>query len=102
MANTRSAEKNIRKTKARTLRNNAVESRVRTFRKRVMAAIEKGDMELVRTEFGLFSAVADKAAKTKVIHKNKADRLKSRVSARIRKLRDGVVTPVVAKKKKKA
>ncbi|MDB6074408.1 MAG: hypothetical protein JWO89_2048 [Verrucomicrobiaceae bacterium] len=32
MANTRSAEKNIRKTKARTLRNQSTKSRVRTIR----------------------------------------------------------------------
>jgi small subunit ribosomal protein S20 len=101
MANTRSAEKNIRKTKARTIHNKAIGSRLRTFRKRVMDAIAKGDMALVSAEFGLFSSVADKAAKTNVIHKNKASRIKSRVSARIRKLRDGVVTPVAAKKKKK-
>ena len=84
MANTRSAEKNIRKTKARTLRNQATKSRVRTIRKRVLAAIEKGDVKTAEAELNSFASAADKAAKTKVLHKNTANRLKSRLALRIK------------------
>lgn len=85
MANTRSAEKNIRKTKARTLRNQAGKSRVRTFRKRVAAAIEKGDLKLAEQELSKFASVADKASKTKLLHKNAANRLKSRMALKLKK-----------------
>jgi len=84
MANTRSAEKNIRKTKARTLRNQATKSRVRTIRKRVLAAIDKGDVKAAETELSAFSSAADKAAKTRVLHKNTANRLKSRLALKIK------------------
>jgi len=83
MANTRSAEKNIRKTKARTLRNQSTKSRVRTIRKRVLTAIEKGDVKTAEAELSAFASAADKAAKTKVIHKNAANRLKSRLALQI-------------------
>ena len=43
MANIRSAEKNIRKTVKRTAANQSVKSRIRTLRKKVLTAIEKGD-----------------------------------------------------------
>lgn len=85
MANTRSAEKNIRKTKTRTVRNKAAKSRVRTFRKRVIAAIEKGDLKSATTELSQFAAVADKATKTKVLKKNTVSRLKSRLAQRLKK-----------------
>jgi len=83
MANTRSAEKNIRKTKARTLRNQSTKSRVRTIRKRVLTAIEKGDVKTAEAELSAFASAADKAAKTNVIHKNAANRLKSRLALQI-------------------
>ncbi len=83
MANTRSAEKNIRKTKARTLRNQSTKSKVRTIRKRVLAAIEKGDVKTAETELSAFASAADKAAKTRVLHKNTANRLKSRLALKI-------------------
>ena len=85
MANTRSAEKNIRKTKVRTARNQATKSRVRTFRKRVLAAIDKGDLKTANEELSQFASVADKAAKTKVLKKNTASRLKSRLAQRVKK-----------------
>jgi small subunit ribosomal protein S20 len=83
MANTRSAEKNIRKTKARTLRNQSIKSKVRTIRKRVLTAIEKGDVKGAEAELSAFASAADKAAKTKVLHKNTANRLKSRLALKI-------------------
>lgn len=85
MANTRSAEKNIRKTKARTLRNQAGKSRVRTYRKRVLAAIDKGDLKLAEQELSQFASVVDKASKTKLLHKNTVDRIKSRMALKLNK-----------------
>lgn len=85
MANVRSAEKNIRKTAARTVRNQAVKSRIRTLRKKVLSAIEKGDVKAANESLAEFASAADKAAKTKVMHKNAASRLKSRLALKIGK-----------------
>lgn len=85
MANVRSAEKNIRKTTARTVRNQAVKSRIRTLRKKVLTAIEKGDVSAANASLAEFASAADKAAKTNVMHKNAASRLKSRLARKIGK-----------------
>ena len=85
MANTRSAEKNIRKTRASTLRNQATKSRIRTIRKKVTLALAKGDAKAAQEAYNEFASAADKAAKTNVIHKNTASRLKSRVAMKFSK-----------------
>lgn len=83
MANIRSAEKNIRKTAARTAANQTVKSRVRTLRKNVLAAIEKGDAAAAAAGLSEFASAVDKASKTKVLHKNTSSRLKSRLASKI-------------------
>ena len=45
MANIRSAEKDIRKTTVRTAHNQTVKSRIRTLRKKVIAALDKKGTE---------------------------------------------------------
>ena len=85
MANTRSSEKDIRKTRTRNLRNTAIKSRLRTVRKRAVAAITTGDEKAGQTAYNLFASVADKAAKVRVIHRNTAARLKSRVAKKFKK-----------------
>lgn len=83
MANIRSAEKNIRKTVKRTAANQSVKSRIRTLRKKVLTAIEKGDAAAASASLSEFASASDKAAKTKVIHKNTSSRLKSRLAGKV-------------------
>ncbi|MBK8092162.1 MAG: 30S ribosomal protein S20 [Verrucomicrobiaceae bacterium] len=83
MANIRSAEKNIRKTTVRTAHNQAVKSRVRTLRKNVLAAVDKKDAAAASANLSAFAASVDKAAKTNVLHKNTASRLKSRLALKV-------------------
>jgi small subunit ribosomal protein S20 len=98
MANIRSSEKSIRKTKVRTAHNQTVKSRIRTARKRVMAAVEKGDIKAAEAEMSSFASLADKAAKGSVMHKNTASRLKSRLAIRV-KATGEPKAPAPAKKK---
>ena len=77
MATTPSAKKNIRKTVRQTARNRAVKSRLKTLRKGVMQASSSGDAEATRQAAILFVSAVDKAAKSKVIHRNAARRMKS-------------------------
>ncbi len=83
MANIRSSKKDIRRTEKRTLANQAVKSRVRTLRKKVLTAIEAGDVASANASLSEFASASDKAAKTKVIHKNTSSRLKSRLAQKI-------------------
>lgn len=80
MANNASAEKRIRQTRARTERNQAVKSRVRSSRKKVLALVESGDASGAAEALKQFSAEVDRAAKTGVFHKNQASRRKSRLA----------------------
>jgi small subunit ribosomal protein S20 len=83
MANIRSAEKNIRKTTARTAHNQTVKSRIRTLRKKVLTAIEKKDAAAASASLSEFASAADKAAKTNILKKNTSSRLKSRLALKV-------------------
>ncbi|MFZ4763452.1 MAG: 30S ribosomal protein S20 [Roseimicrobium sp.] len=85
MPNIRSSEKDIRRTKTRTLLNRAWKTKVRALRKKVLAAVTAGDAKSAQEAYNDFASAADKAAKSNAIHKNKASRLKSRVAARLAK-----------------
>lgn len=82
MANLRSALRDIRKSRKRAERNQAVKSTIKTFVKKTRAAIATGD-ENAAELFRQTSAVVDKAAKRNIIHKNAANRRKSRLAKRL-------------------
>ena len=69
----RSAIKKVRKDKLRTARNKKREDALKTLIKKARTSKSAKDLQAV------FSAL-DKAAKVNLIHKNKASRLKSRLS----------------------
>lgn len=87
MANTQSAKKRIRQNEKRAFRNQEVISRTRTFTKYAREAIESGD--IVASEKAVHKAISeiDRAASKGVIHKNNAARRKSRLMARLAKLK---------------
>ncbi|MEN9990949.1 MAG: hypothetical protein RLZZ224_651 [Verrucomicrobiota bacterium] len=80
MAHTKSAQKRIRQTEVRTERNRAAKSRIRTLRKKVTDAISSGDKAAASTALSALSSAVDKAAKTNLIHSNKAANIKSKAS----------------------
>ena len=86
MANTKSAAKQARASLRRRAHNKAIKSRLHTLERRFLAAIKASKADeaaaVLRT---LFSAL-DKAAKTNVIHRNNADRKKSRLTKQLKKL----------------
>ncbi len=83
MANSRSALKRVRKTQRQTLRNKTLKSRVKTYRKRVVTAIESGDAKAAQEALNQLASAADKAGRSRVIHPNSASRLKSLYTKRI-------------------
>ncbi len=86
MANTLQAKKRIRQNTKRRLHNNSQRSSMRTHLKRVIAAIENKNKELANNELSLVSSVLDKLVNKGLIHKNKANRHKSRLCLQVKAL----------------
>lgn len=80
MAHTLSAKKRIRQTIARTAVNRSIMSRVRTFRKKVAAAVEAKDKAAAVAAYNEFSSVIDKAAKKGTVPANRAANYKSKAA----------------------
>ncbi|KAF0093941.1 MAG: 30S ribosomal protein S20 [Puniceicoccaceae bacterium 5H] len=73
MANLKSSKKDVRRIERRTERNRRILSRIKTLRKKVVA--EPSDENKAA-----YMSALDKAAKSNVIHSNKVDREKSKLS----------------------
>jgi small subunit ribosomal protein S20 len=86
MANNTSARKRIRQTERRTVRNHARRSRMRTFVKKVEAAIAGGDKAVAAAALQAAQPELQRAAGKGVIHSNTVARKLSRLSKRIKAL----------------
>ncbi|HEU4753902.1 MAG TPA: 30S ribosomal protein S20 [Armatimonadota bacterium] len=82
MANLRSAIRDIRKSRRRAERNQAVKSAIKTWVKKTRVAAGTGEEDAMAL-FSSTSALLDKAAKRGIIHKNAANRKKSRLAKRL-------------------
>lgn len=80
MANNKSAEKRVRQTEVRTLRNKSMKTRVKNTRRAVGEAVAAKDAKAAAPKVSALSSAADKAANRGVIHKNKANRIKARAA----------------------
>ena len=80
MANTKSAAKRARQTAQRTFRNKSVLTGLKSQQKKLQAAVASGDSAKAQGELSLLASRLDKAAKRGVVHKNLADRRKSRAA----------------------
>lgn len=89
MANTASARKRIRQTKRRTERNHARKSRMRTFIRKVEAAIAGGDKEAAATALRTAQPEMQRAAAKGVTPRNTIARKISRLAGRIKALSAG-------------
>jgi small subunit ribosomal protein S20 len=89
MANTASARKRNRQTVKRTMRNAARKSRMRTFVKKVEAALASGDKQAAVAALRVAQPEMQRASGKGVIHKNTVARKLSRLSARIKALAVG-------------
>ena len=80
MANIRSAAKRARQTAQRTLRNKSVLTGLKGQQKKLTAAVAAGDGLKAQAELNLLASRLDKAAKRGIVHKNLANRRKSRAA----------------------
>lgn len=87
MPNIKSAKKRLKQSVGLRQRNRADKSSLRTEYKKVLTAVEAGDVEQAETAFRSTAQKVDKAASKRVIHRNAAARVKSRLSAKIKKIK---------------
>jgi small subunit ribosomal protein S20 len=84
MANIASAKKAARQSVKRRAHNASLRSKLRTAIKRVQTAVKAGDKAAARNVLRDATSVIDSIADKEIIHKNKAARHKSRLSAAIK------------------
>lgn len=80
MANIKSAKKRILVINTKTARNKAIKSKVKTYIKKVYAAIEAGDKAAAQAALLSATSELDKATSKGVYHKNTTSRKISRMS----------------------
>lgn len=84
MANSPQAKKRARQNDKARRHNASLRSMVRTYLKKVDAAIEAGDTEAAKTAYSQAVPLLDRVADKGIFHKNKAARHKSRLNAKIK------------------
>ncbi|MBL4935184.1 30S ribosomal protein S20 [Clostridium sp. YIM B02515] len=83
MANIKSAQKRIKVTQVKTLRNKMVKSSLKTTIKKFEASVVGGNAEEAKVAFSNTVKALDMAASKGIIHKNMAARKKSRLAAKL-------------------
>jgi small subunit ribosomal protein S20 len=83
MANIASQKKRIQRTERERLENRRKVSQVKTWFRRLEAAVDAGDATVAEEEFRALVSRIDRAVKTGALHKNTGARRKAR-AARIR------------------
>jgi small subunit ribosomal protein S20 len=84
VANIKSAKKRAKQAVVRNLRNNSQRSQLRTAVKKVLKAIEANDAAGANEAFKIAQPILDRFSARGLIHRNKAARHKSRLTARIK------------------
>ena len=80
MPNIKSAKKRVITSRKKAVGNNVIESSRRTAIKNFEKAVKAGDKDLTNEKLNVAIQRIDKSAKSGLIHKNKAARLKSRLT----------------------
>ena len=100
MANTAQARKRARQSVKVNAHNAALRSTLRTAIKKIIKAVEAGDKMAAAASYQENITVIDRIADKKIIHKNKAARHKSRLSAAIKAMTGASVAGVKVTKAK--
>jgi small subunit ribosomal protein S20 len=84
VANTKSAEKAARQAAQHRTHNVTLRSRMRTAIRRVNDAVAKGNKEEAQSSYRAAVPVIDSMVNKHIIHRNAADRYKSRLAVRVK------------------
>jgi len=86
MANTKQAKKRVKQNEKRRILRSSQRAMVRTYIKKVYAAVEAKDGALAKQTYLALVPVIDRMAQKGVLHKNKAARHKSRLAKHVKLL----------------
>lgn len=86
MANTKSAEKAARQAEKHRAHNVTLRSRMRSAIRKVNDAVAKGDRTEAQASYRAAVPLIDTLVNKRIIHRNQADRHKSRLAARVKAL----------------
>jgi len=87
MPHSKQAKKRLRQDEERRVHNRALATRMKTEMKKVLAAVDAKDLDAAEKAMPEAMKRIDKAAKSRVIHPNNADRKKSRLARTIQRAR---------------
>lgn len=87
MPNTKTASKRLRQNVVRRARNRSIKRAIRTQCRKVREAVTAGDVDRAESEFRLAAKGLDRAGTRNIIHRNAAARIKSRLSAKIKAIK---------------
>lgn len=100
MANTSSAKKAVRSSHKKQVHNLGWKKRIKTAIKNLQNLIKDGkSQEDLNKSLSIAQKVLDKASKEKVMHKNKVNRIKSKLSNKVSKSSDAKPTAKKSKSK---
>jgi small subunit ribosomal protein S20 len=83
MPNTKSAERRMRNSARKCAHNRTIKTRLHNLKRKYAELLGAGKKDDASTAYRALSSALDKAAKTGVIHRAKANRSKSRLSVRL-------------------
>ena len=83
MPNTKSAERRMRNSARKNLRNRSIKSRLHTIETNYLELVSAGKKEDAAKQLRTISSALDKAAKSGTVHRATADRKKSRLALRL-------------------
>lgn len=83
MPNTKSAAKQARSSERRAARNHSVKSRLKSLEKKYLALVAEGKVDEAKKAYSDVASAFDKASKSGVIKKEKAQRKRSRLQVRL-------------------
>lgn len=86
MAHSKSSKKRVYIGERNASRNQAIKSRVKTFVKKVLSAVEAKNVDEAKTALSIAYKELDKAVTKGVIKKNTASRKKSRLTLKVNSL----------------
>ena len=87
MPNTKSAERRVRSSARKNIRNQSVKSRIKTLEKKFLGLVEEGKKVEATAAFRDAASAYDKAAKKGVIRDGTASRKQSRLAIRLGKVK---------------
>ncbi len=87
MPNIKSAKKRLKQSIVHRERNRATKRAIHTECKKVLGAVEAGNVQQAELELRAVAKKVDQAAAKRIIHRNAAARVKSRLAARVKTLK---------------